>query len=106
MPVSAKAIRQEIAGSPDLQNEIRLDPIRGFELAEEQAAERYRFTGDAAIYRNTVYVLGAVVILSVIGTFWLTLQGRDLPAEIIALASTSLGALAGLLAPSPASTNG
>ncbi|HEY5122382.1 MAG TPA: hypothetical protein VIK14_01460 [Ignavibacteria bacterium] len=54
------------------------------------------------IYGIVVTSLGLVVILSVVFASILALNGKsDTPQILIALGSTSVGALAGLLAPSP-----
>jgi hypothetical protein len=58
---------------------------------------------DPVIYRMVVGCLGLTVISTVIGGFVLTFQsGAEIPAGLIALGSAAVGALAGLLAPSPA----
>ena len=47
-----------------------------------------------------IIVLGSVIIIAIIGTIWLTLAGiKELPSILIALGSASVGAIAGLLAP-------
>jgi hypothetical protein len=58
---------------------------------------------DPVIYRMVVGALGLTVLGTVAGGFALTFQaGAEIPAGLIALGSAALGALAGLLAPSPA----
>jgi hypothetical protein len=59
---------------------------------------------DAWIYRIVVVALAAVILTTVVGAIvMLNLGGpqKTLPEGVIALAATSVGALAGLLAPSP-----
>ena len=62
---------------------------------------------DVFIYRAVVVVLGLTVLISVIGGLLLAFKGDitnyKLPSEIVAIGSAAVGALAGLLAPSPAS---
>src|SRR5687768_13634229 len=56
---------------------------------------------DVWIYRTVVAVLGFTLIGTLIGGLALKYQGTDLPDAIVALGSAAVGALAGLLAPSP-----
>jgi hypothetical protein len=56
-------------------------------------------TEDVTLYRITVTVLGAVVLVAALGAVWLGYLGRDIPELLVALGSASVGALAGLLAP-------
>ena len=60
---------------------------------------------DKWIYRLVVGVLGLALILTVIGGFTLVLTGqtKPMPEGLIAIGSAAVGALAGLLAPSPGS---
>lgn len=61
---------------------------------------------DNWIYRLVVVFLGITILSTVIGGIYLTAaaasgQGGDLPQGIVAIGSAAVGALAGLLAPSP-----
>ncbi len=57
---------------------------------------------DLWIYRLVVVSLGVIVITTVIGGFYLSITtAQSIPEGLIALGSASVGALAGLLAPSP-----
>jgi hypothetical protein len=61
---------------------------------------------DVFIYRAVVMILGACVLATVFGGIVLTYLGKGdekmaLPAAIVAIGSAAVGALAGLLAPSP-----
>jgi hypothetical protein len=57
---------------------------------------------DVWIYRIVVMVLGLAVLLTLTGAICLAAGGKPLPEGVIALGSAAAGALAGLLAPSPA----
>jgi hypothetical protein len=62
---------------------------------------------DRWIYRVVVSVLGAAVLATIIGGIALVIIGRgeqnmQLPDGIVAIGSAAVGAIAGLLAPSPA----
>lgn len=56
---------------------------------------------DEWVYRIVVIALGLAVLLSVFGAFQLSLRELTAPDILLAVASASVGALAGLLAPSP-----
>lgn len=63
-------------------------------------------TFDVWIYRAVVVILGTAVLCTVIGGIALTFVGRGdakmaIPEAIVAIGSAAVGALAGLLAPSP-----
>lgn len=97
---TAKALRMVVGDNEALQDAIRQDPIKGLEQAEEQA-RAYSLAGDQFIYRTVVIILGATLLITLIGVLGLALLHIDVPTELIALGSAALGALAGLLAPSP-----
>lgn len=56
------------------------------------------------VYRATVVVLGASVIAVIAAQLWITLvsSAAAIPDGLIAIGSVAIGALAGLLAPTPA----
>jgi hypothetical protein len=56
---------------------------------------------DAWIYRIVVLALGLTAIIAIIGGIIITMAGETSPDILIALGSAAVGALAGLLAPSP-----
>jgi hypothetical protein len=58
---------------------------------------------DVWIYRMVVAALGLAVLVGVIGAIVLAVLGKTVPEVLVALGSAAVGALAGLLAPSPAS---
>lgn len=64
------------------------------------------YLGDRWIYRAVVAVLGLVVLTTVGGGIYLAMTANgsapeSIPDAIVAIGSTALGALAGLLAPAP-----
>ncbi len=61
------------------------------------------YTNDKPFYRIVAIALSAVVVLTIIGAIWLASNNKEIPDAIIALGSTAVGALAGVLAGS--STN-
>jgi hypothetical protein len=60
---------------------------------------------DTWVYRLLILILGVVVIGIVSGGFALAAGGKQIPEALVAIGSTALGALAGLLAPSPVAKN-
>ena len=56
---------------------------------------------DLWIYRFAISTLGALALLSLAGALVLTALGHDAPQVTVALGSAAVGALAGLLTPSP-----
>jgi hypothetical protein len=65
------------------------------------------YQNDIWIYRIVILVLGITVLATIIGGLGLAFKGDQnykLPAEIVAIGSACVGALAGLLAPSPVKT--
>ena len=102
---TAKAMMTAVRNDPALAAAIQADPIRGMEQAAEQA-KLYSKEGDQFIYRTVVIVLSVTLLITVVGVLLLTLLGKDypVPTEVVALGSTALGGLVGLLAPSPVRT--
>jgi hypothetical protein len=54
------------------------------------------------VYQATVIVLGVSVITVLVAQLWLALMNVTIPDGLIAIGSAAIGALAGLLAPTPA----
>jgi hypothetical protein len=58
-------------------------------------------TPDKWIYRIIVVVLGIAVLASLVAGYSLVVQDKQVPDFFIAIGGGALGALSGLLAPSP-----
>ena len=75
------------------------------EALRSEITKRSVIETDVWIYRAVVVVLGTAVIGTIFGGLALAFYGNatnyKLPAEIVAIGSAAVGALAGLLAPSP-----
>ena len=95
----------EALGNEELLAKIKEDPKKELpKLAEEvtQMLPPLEMPPDVWIYRVVVLSLGITVLSVVIGSIILT--GRDvakIPDLLTAIGSAAVGALAGLLAPSP-----
>lgn len=93
----------------DLADRLREDPALASRFAADPAGELSRaardeqpaYLGDKTIYRMVVLALTLVLLSSAIGAIVLGWWGKAMPESLIALGSAAIGALAGLLAPSP-----
>lgn len=95
-----------------------VDETRVAEILEAEAAgvdelrnDNYALRSDRFIYRIVVIALGIVAVATVIGVILVLLVGIDDSSDgalqvLTALGSASIGALAGLLAPSPGGSRG
>lgn len=91
--VSELAVR--VAQDPALEAEIKANP------AATIAGLAAPLQSDVWIYRMVVGALGLSVLGGVIGAIVLAAYGKPIPELLVALGSAAVGALAGLLAPSP-----
>lgn len=86
----------QIAEDPTLQEQVKANPV--------QALAPYAvdpLKNDVLIYRIVVIALGSTVLIAMIGAIALTIAGKSIPDILTALGSAAIGAIAGLLAPSP-----
>jgi len=86
-----------IADDPEVKEETR-------KAAKEAAGTVARWTiPDTKVYRIVVWVLGIVALMTVAGGIALAFvpNSADLPQAVVSIGSAAVGALAGLLAPSP-----
>jgi hypothetical protein len=87
----------------------RRDPALAEELQKNPLQTLERYAGplqvpDTWIYRIVVLSLGLTVLIAAIGGILLAWHGKsETPSILVALGSAAVGALAGLLAPVPAS---
>jgi hypothetical protein len=90
----------KVKRDPELVQELQKDPVNT--LQRYQSALH---VPDTWIYRIVVLSLGLTVIIAAVGGICLAVRGvTDTPDILVALGSAAVGALAGLLAPVPAST--
>ncbi len=106
-----RAAQRLATDDPAIRQALQTDPVAGLEqVAASPAFSRAEpaYVRDKFIYRIVVSVLGLTVLLTVAGGLAICAlspasgPAREIPASLIALGSGALGALAGLLAPSPA----
>jgi hypothetical protein len=94
---SASALAEKVAQDPALQEKIKADPVSA--IANIVAP----LQSDVWIYRMVVGALGLAILMAIIGAIILSVAGKAIPDVLTALGSAAVGAVAGLLAPSPAS---
>jgi hypothetical protein len=93
---SAQDLAVRLAADPDLLEEMKKNPAEA--VARVAAPEQIPNT---PIYRMVVGALGLIAVLAIIGVLVLAALGKQQSEAAVALGSTAVGALAGLLAPSP-----
>lgn len=87
-----------VARDAELANSIKDDP----KTALTGIAAASALTRDKWTYRIVVLALGSAVIIAMLGLILLAWKGvPSVPDGLVAIGSAAVGALAGLLAPSP-----
>jgi hypothetical protein len=106
---SADQLAKNIIEIPGVLAEIQANPKETISKLVAQAKEQVpsrALEQDKLIYRIVVSSLGLVVLLVVIGVIALAFKSNSspvfIPDVLTALGSAAIGALAGILAPSPA----
>jgi hypothetical protein len=93
--------KNELKNNPDLQNDFKTDPVK----AVDKVSTASNIVPNTLIYQIVVGSLGLAIILVIIGTVILTINNnaaeKNVPTILTAIASGAIGALAGLLAPTP-----
>lgn len=97
---SASELAEKVAQDPALQEQIRADPVTAI------ANLATPLQSDVWVYRMVVGALGLTVLIAITGSLYLRVISeadyiRVVPDVVLALGSAAVGALAGLLAPSP-----
>jgi hypothetical protein len=89
----------KVTQDPQLAEQLRADPAK---TLAGLAAPLQAVPNDVWIYRIVVGALGLAVLIAITGAIVLAFNGvTEPPAVLTALGSAAVGALAGLLAPSP-----
>jgi hypothetical protein len=95
----------EFLESIKLASGVPADIQQRADLLSTEIVKRSVLETDLWIYRAVVVILGTAVLATIFGGLVLAFYGNatnyKLPAEIVAIGSAAVGALAGLLAPSP-----
>lgn len=99
---SAEVLANRVLADEHLMAQLQANPQILARVAKEVIGELPPMPPDTWIYRLVVGSLGLTVLLVVIGAIVLSLgEAREIPAVLTAIGSAAVGALAGLLAPSP-----
>ena len=93
---SASELAEKVAQDSALQAQIKADPVTTI------ANLATPLQTDVWIYRIVVGVLGIIALIAIIGAIQLANTPNGVPDAVLALGGAAVGALAGLLAPSPA----
>jgi hypothetical protein len=90
-----------------LADALQADPVLAARVKDDPAATiaglAAPLQSDVWIYRIVVLALALAILGAVAGAVLLAMNGREIPEVLLAIGSGAVGALAGLLAPSPAS---
>lgn len=98
---SLEGLASRVSTDSELANAIKNDPVG---TLSGIAAEASALTTDKWTYRIVVLSLGFAVLIGLIGLIVLSLKNvQSIPDGLVAIGSAAVGALAGLLAPSPKS---
>lgn len=98
MTYRSTSLLAAVARDPVLQQALRDDPLKAL-----SALPPLEPGADVWIYRLVVGSLGLVLLVCAIGGVVLADTSHGVPDLLLSLGSAALGALAGLLAPSPRS---
>jgi hypothetical protein len=91
-----KDLADDITQNPHLETSIKENPAETIASIADSPLQT-----DVWIYRMVILILGAVILIAIIGGIFLSLEGKNIPESIVSIGSVAIGALAGLLAPSP-----
>jgi hypothetical protein len=96
--VKAEDLAEKVAGSAALQAQVKEDPVGTLRTLASSPLQ-----SDNWIYRLVVLALGLTILVVASFSFVLILAtDKAIPDVLVALGTGAIGALAGLLAPSPA----
>ena len=102
---SAEELLRRVMTQPELIEKIKTDPAKEIQGLVSQVTKEIPamppLEYDVWIYRMVVTALGVVIVLSVAGAIYLTAIKVEIPDILTAIGSAAVGALAGLLSPSP-----
>jgi hypothetical protein len=94
----------QIQSVRDLAVRVSQDPQLATEISQDPAGTLARVAAplpDTTVYKIVVSALGLAVLIALIGAIILTLRDKTNLEVLTAIGSAAVGALAGLLAPSP-----
>jgi hypothetical protein len=95
-----RQLAKRVHEDPEYAKKFSENPEGELTTAAREADEPVYKT-DKLIYRMVVIALALVVLIAAVGAIVLVSFGKTTPESLVALGAASIGALAGLLAPSP-----
>jgi hypothetical protein len=100
---SADELVRLVRTDPQRLEALKSNPLQELEKLRDEAVDRTApiYFWDRWVYRIVVITLGLVVLVAAVGSIILVMSGKTTPEALVALGSAAVGALAGLLAPSP-----
>ena len=105
---SAKIMADKILADKNLLTQLQTDPAKVLRETAEQVTRDLptpAFVSDVVTYRIVVTALGLVCVAAIGGAIYLSARATgptpNIPDALTALGAAAIGALAGLLAPSP-----
>jgi hypothetical protein len=102
---SADKVMDIVTEDPEKLKALKKDPVGELAKIVKEAKEqtpRPAYFGDIIVYRIVVGMLGTIALAAAIGAILLAgIHIQDTPPVLVALGSAAIGALAGLLTPSP-----
>jgi hypothetical protein len=95
--------KTKYASVNDLAAAIDQDPALKSRVAADPATQIRNLVEvpNTRVYQLLLCFLGAAVLIALVGILFLANGGKTIPESAVAIASTAVGALAGILAPSP-----
>jgi hypothetical protein len=108
---SADVLVEAVQNTPGVMDALKANPEETLKQLAAQATQQTRvMEQDRWIYRMVVFFLGFVVCAVVVGIIGMMIRSGSaelkIPDVLTALGSASIGALAGILAPSPIPRSG
>ena len=101
---------KRIASLGQLADALRVDSVLAARVKEDPAGAIAGLAAplqtDVWVYRIVVGALALAILGAVGGAVLLAMNGREIPEVLLAIGSGAVGALAGLLAPSPTGGTG
>lgn len=103
---SADKVMDIVTEDPAKLKALKANPIEELAKIIKEAKEQTSkpaYFGDIMVYRIVVGMLGTIALAAAIGAIILAgVSKQETPPVLVALGSAAIGALAGLLTPSPA----
>jgi hypothetical protein len=93
-------LASRVITDPELAKKFSADPAGELSKAAVESGSP-AYVGDKVVYRIVVLALALVMLTAAVGAIVLSWNGKLMPDSLVALGSAAVGALAGLLAPSP-----